>query len=467
MTTVDVAADAAARWTIGRIAALVSLTVAASAFAFTNVMMSPQLPAIQKEFGRGPAFGGLAFNITLAVAGASIPLVVLAAGRIGNRNMILCLLVVYIGASLLIGLGHSAASLVIGRAFWGVIGTLVPCVYAMTRIVFQGRSAMQATAIISGLVGGAGGLGLLLVAWLAGDYRNVALTWWLGTGIVSLVLVAAFLPNDAPVPTVAANVRGIATTSLGVLLILLPLLYIRWVRDHPVFGVAGVVIGAALLLTSKTSREMLAPNPTVTAANVMNVLSIAGFFAIYIAVPPVVVNAQPMHWVDGTLAASAIILLFPSVGALIGSQLSGRLIRAGLTGLSSPRVVSLSGIVAAVGLVVAAIEPRDLTWLLIGLTLVGIGTGGAFNGIVEAVSRSGPVAARTGVIVAGRYIGGALGGALVALMLDSAHTPSRTIDVVVLTFLMLAGLQLIGTGVWSWRARQARAAARVNQGTPA
>ena len=242
--------------------------------------------------------------------------------------------------------------------------------------------------------------------------------------------------------------RGIATTSVGVLCLLLPLLYIRWVRDHPAFGVAGLLIGIVLLAASKTSREMLAPNPTVTAANVMNVVSTAGFFAIYIAVPPIVVNAQPMHWVSGTLAASAIILLPPSVGALAGSQLSGWLIRARLTGLSSAAVVTLSGVIAAVGLVGVAVTLRDITWLLLGLTLVGIGTGAAFNGIVEAVSRSGPVASRTGVIIAGRYIGGALGGALIAVMLDSAHTPSRTIDVITIALLLLAGFQVIGTAIW-------------------
>jgi MFS family permease len=212
------------------------------------------------------------------------------------------------------------------------------------------------------------------------------------------------------------------------------------------------VIGATLLATSKTSREMFAPNPTVTAANVMNVLSIAGFFAVFLAVPSIVINAHPMHWVSGTVAASAIILLLPSVGALVGSQLSGRLIHARLTRLSSAATVTLSGSIAAVGLVVAAIAPRHITWLLVGLTLVGVGTGAAFNGIVEAVSRSGPVASRTGVIIAGRYIGGALGGALTAVMLDSAHSPSRTIDVISITFFLLAGFQVLGTAIWRWRA---------------
>src|SRR5258706_115597 len=122
------------RWTFGRVAALVSLTVVASAFAFTNVMLSPQLPAVQKEFGLGP-------------------------------------------------------------------------------------------------------------------------------GVVSLVLVALSLPHDRPVPTgIASNVRGFVATSLGVLCLLLPLLSVRWVRDPPAFGVVGLVIGATLLATSKTSREMLAPN---------------------------------------------------------------------------------------------------------------------------------------------------------------------------------------------------------------
>ena len=403
-----------ARWTPAQIGALASLAVTASAFAFTNVMFAALLPEIQNEFGRGAGFGGLVFNISLATAGTATPLIVLAASRYGNKRVILAVLTTYVAMSLVIGLFSSSAALVSGRAVWGLIGTLVPCSYALSRTIFTGRPATIATALVSGAVGISGGLGLISSAVLRTDYQNVALTWWLGTGLVALVMVVVFVPGDRPDrPTSMANARGITSTSFGVLFVLLPLLAIRWTIDHPIVGVVGVAIGIALLVSSDTSREMLAPNATVTAGNIMNVLGIAGFFALYVAVPAIVVEADPIGWSSDGLVATAIILLFPSIAALIGSQASGRLAGDGRLRMSGARIVTVSGIVSASGLVLAALSLTSAAPLLVGLTLAGLGAGGAFNGIVEAVSRSGPVATRTGTLVAGRYVGGALGGATV------------------------------------------------------
>jgi MFS family permease len=180
----------------------------------------------------------------------------------------------------------------------------------------------------------------------------------------------------------------------------------------------------------------------------MNVLGIAGFFAIYIAVPTIVVSSRPLSWTDDDLAATAIILLPPSLASMIGSQLTGRLVRARDARWSSSTVVTVAGATAGSGLVVAGLGPASLPSLMVGLTLVGLGAGGAFNGIVEVVSRSGPVATRTGTLVAGRYIGGALGGALVAVVLDRAGPRMGSTGAVGLALLLLAGLQFLGIIVW-------------------
>jgi len=436
-------------------ATVTSLIITTALFGFSNSMVAPLLPKIQKAFGAGVGFGGLIFAIALATAGPGTLLIALAAEKFGNRPVLLTVLAMYVCASVAVGVSHSVPVMLAARGVQGLSGALLPCSYAVVRSIYTGRKATRVTAILSGALGFAGGIGLFVVGVSNLSYRTFALGWWAGTGLLGFVLVFAFVPSQRPVAATGPNRVGeVGMFSAGVLLAVLPFLYIRWWMDNPAIGIVSLVVGIALVAFAPRlapgRRSTLFTGRDVVVANITNVCAIAGFFGPFILLPSFLVERYPKGWLGRGLLPVAIVLLFPSVGSMLGSRLSGRLLARHMR--LRDAIVTGGGITAAVGLALAALLPTQLAVLIVALTLIGMGTGAGFAGLAESLARSGGVASRTGTLVAGRYVGGALGGALVAVILDHRTEGASLIGSVQLCLLVLAIVQLLGIALWAVRA---------------
>jgi MFS family permease len=436
-------------------ATVASLVITTALFGFSNSMVAPLLPKMQRAFHAGVGFGGLIFSISLAAAGAGTLLVALAADRFGNRRTLLAVLATYIAASLAVGLSRSVPVVLAARAFQGLSGALVPVSYSVVRSLWSGRHATRVMALVSGALGFAGGIGLFAVGVLELSYQSFALYAWAGTGLLGFVLVLAFVPERAPVaPAGSGRVGEVVTFSVGILLAVLPFLYIRWWMDNLVIGLAGLVVGVALVGISPRlapdRRSSLFPGRDVVVANITNICSIAGFFGPFILLPSFLVERYPNGWQGRHLLPAAVVLLFPSVGALAGSRLTGRVLARRIEWRDA--IVTGGGLAASAGLALAALRPTDMLALMVALTVVGVATGGAFAGLAESLARSGSVASRTGTLVAGRYVGGALGGALVAVILDHRTSGASLLGSVRLCLVVLTVVQLAGAALWSVRA---------------
>lgn len=436
-------------------ATVTSLIITTALFGFSNAMVAPLLPKIQKAFGAGVGFGGLIFAISLATAGPGTLLIALAAEKFGNRQILLTVLAMYVCASVAVGVSHAMGVVLVARGVQGLSGGLLPCSYAVVRSLYSGRKATRVTALLSGALGFAGGIGLFVVGVSNLSYRTFALTWWAGTGLVGFVLVLAFVPTQRPVAaTGPSRVGEVGTFSAGVLLAVLPFLYIRWSMDHMVVGSASLVVGIALVALAPRlapeRRSSLFTGRDVIVANVTNVCAIAGFFGPFILLPSFLVERYPKGWLGRGMLPIAVILLFPSVGSMAGSRLTGRLLAKRMR--LRDAIVTGGGLTATAGLAVAALLPTQMVVLCIALTCIGVGTGAAFAGLAESLARSGGVASRTGTLVAGRYVGGALGGALVAVILDHRTTGAGLLGSVRLCLLVLAVVQLLGIALWTARA---------------
>jgi MFS family permease len=436
------------------VATIASLMITTSLFGFSNAMVAPLLPKIQRSFGAGVGFGGLVFAISLAIAGPGTLLVALAAEKFGNRPVLLTVLSMYVAASVAVALSYSVPVVLVARGAQGLSGALLPCSYAVVRSVYSGRKAVRVTALLSGCLGFAGGIGLFVVGLSDMPYRSVAMVWWAGTGLFGLVLVALFVPRDRPVAADGPSRAGeIGTFSAGVLLVLLPLLYMRWFLDHVVLGSVSLVVGVALVALSPRlsaeGRSTLFPARGLVVANVTNICSISGFFGMFVVAPPYLVERYPDGWLGRGLLPMAVVLLFPSVASMAGSRLAGRMLARRFG--AADRLVTLGGLVAACGLLVCGVWPGVVGVMMASMAVVGLGTGAAFAGLAESLARSGSVASRTGTLVAGRYAGGALGGALVAVILDNHTAGSGLAGTVRLSLFILALVQIVGTGLWTGR----------------
>lgn len=140
------------------------------------------------------------FNqIGLLVGVFATPFVVKAAAMYGKKHVMIVITALGLVGDLIAALATNYGTLLVGRGISGFYGAAVPLTYALARDVFPRRLVGPASGILGGGVGLVALGGPFLSGWLLDDHGFRTALWFLvGGTALSLVLVAAFLP-DSPV----------------------------------------------------------------------------------------------------------------------------------------------------------------------------------------------------------------------------------------------------------------------------
>ena len=167
--------------------ALFAILALALANAVADSALLPVLPTLQERFGLSAAeTGALLSAATIVTLAASIP-IGLAAGRIGSRNLLLASAVLLPTALLVQAFATGLATLVLGRALFGlsfaILWTVTPAVAAGS-----GRGAAGTGRLIA--AAGAGWLIGPVVSGIATDALGYRVAF---AGIAILTLPLAFL----------------------------------------------------------------------------------------------------------------------------------------------------------------------------------------------------------------------------------------------------------------------------------
>jgi EmrB/QacA subfamily drug resistance transporter len=389
------------------------------------------LPSIQDDLHFSTASLAWVINAYLIAFGGLL----LLAGRfgdlIGRRRIFLAGIALFTAASLLCGLADSQSLLIGARFVQGIGGAMTSAVILGMIVTMFPEPREQAKAIgVYAFVASAGGS----VGLLAGGVITQSINWhWIffvniPIGILTAVLATRLLDHDAGIglgegTDVPGAVLITSALMLGVYTIVKPATDYGWGAGRTLaLGGFSLALLLGFLAREATARNPLVPlrifrSRNVAAANVIQVLSVAGMFGVFF------LGALYLRRVLG-YDALQIGLAFLPVTLTMGTlsiRYSERLVtHFGARNMLVPGLLLI--LLALVLFARAPVHGSYLVHVMPSMLLLGIGAGISFPALMNvAMSAASPQDAglASGLVNTTAQVGGALGLAVLATLSTS------------------------------------------------
>jgi len=403
---------------------LVVLVVGALAYALSQTMVAPALPAIQRELETSTTAVTFVFTAFLLSASVATPIVGRLGDMFGKERILVLTLIAFGVGSLVAALSSSIGVLIAGRAIQGIGGAVFPLSFGIIRDEFPPHRVATGIGLISATFGIGGGAGLVLSGLIV-DHLSYVWIFWLGLAVVAVATVAThlFVPESPEKSPAKIDWAGAALLATGLVALLVA------VSEGPSWGwasgrVGGLVAAAGALLWAWAALEQRVAEPlvdvrmmrkrAVLTTNLNALLVGFSMFGSYFLIPQFVQTAPEAGYGFGADVSEAGLFLLPSAGImLVAGPLAGWL--GERFGSKLPLVIGTA--VSTGALVLLALE-HDARWtILLSSSLIGLGIGFSFaamaNLIVEAVEQQ-QTGVATGMNTIMRMIGGAVGGQIAA-----------------------------------------------------
>jgi EmrB/QacA subfamily drug resistance transporter len=440
------------------------LALGGAAYALLQSLVVPALPVLQHDLHTSTSGVAWVFTSYLLAASVITPI----AGRLGDmfgkkRVLVIALVGLAVGA-LLAAVVTSLPLMIVARTIQGLGGAIFPLAFGILRDEFPRERVAGAIALVSGILGIGGGLGIVLAGPIL---QHLSYHWlfWIPLVVVSVAAVAAivFIPES----TIRApgDIHWLGGLLLSAWLVAL----LVAVSEGATWGwgsakTLGLFVLAALFAAAWVRAESRSRHPLVDmrmmrlagvwTTNAAALLLGFGMYSAFILIPQFVQTPTSTGYGFGASVTQSGLFLVPTTIALmITSPIGGRL--SNLVGSKVPLV--LGSTLTTIAFVVLA--TAGARWeIYVAATLVGAGVGFAFasmaNLIVEAVP-AGQTGVATGMNTIVRTIGGAIGAEIAASVLGAhllasgepakhGYTIIFSICVVVLLVGVLASLAVPG-----------------------
>jgi len=391
------------------------------------------LPSIQRDLGFSPTDLAWVMNAYILAFGGIMMLGGRAADLLGRRRVLFLGLTWFGLASLACGISTEAWHIVAARTAQGLGAALVaPAALALVTDTFpEGPSRFKALGIFGGIGGIAGAAGtvagglLTTIAWQWAFLINVPIV------IAVLAVGARLLTATPPAAAGGVDVFGVVTGAGGLCLLLLALLrggVQGWTSTTVVLELAG----AAVLLVAFAVRQATAQAPVIplvlvrmrgvvlgNAANIVAGALLFGVFLVLTLFLQLVRGYAPLQAALWTLPISASLFL----GSNLMPRLFGRI--SPVDALTAALGIQAAGLawwavsLGASGHIVTSFVLPAMVWSLgCGAALVA-----AF--VVGASGVRGPaMGAASGLISTTLQVGGALGVAVLTIISQRAGQPA-------------------------------------------
>ena len=434
---------------------LTVLALAGCAYALLQSLVVPALPVLQHDLHTSTSGVTWIFTSYLLAASVVTPI----AGRLGDMYGKKRVLVITLGGlvlgTLLSAVVHSLALMIAGRTIQGLGGAIFPLAFGIIRDEFPRERVAGAIALVSGILGIGGGLGIVLAGpILKGlDYHWL---FWIPLVVTAGATAAAIVLIPESRVRAAGDVHWLGALLLSGWLVALLLA----VSEAPTWGwgsskTIGLLILAAVVAAGWVQAETRSEHPLVDmrmmrlagvwTTNLAAMLIGFGMYSAFILIPQFVQTPASTGYGFGASVSQAGLFLVPTtIAMLVFSPIGGRL--SNVVGSKVPLVAGAA--VTALSFVVLA--TASARWeVYVASALLGIGVGFAFaslaNLIVEAV-RPDQTGIASGMNTIVRTIGGAIGAEIAASILaaDALASGYPAKHGYTLTFWLCAAVVAIG-----------------------
>jgi EmrB/QacA subfamily drug resistance transporter len=444
---------------------LAVLLTGALAYALSQTMIAPALPAIQDELSASTTTVTFALTGYLLTASIATPIVGRLGDMFGKERMLVITLIVFGLGSLVSAVSHSIALLILGRAIQGMGGAVFPLSFGIIRDEFPREKVATGIGLISATFGIGGGAGLVLSGLIV-DHLAYEWIFWLALIAVIPAVIAThlFVPRSPVTSPAKIDYVGAALLGSGLASLLIAVSEgDRWGWTSAAF--LGLIALALVLIVSWARFELRHPEPLVDmrmmqrrpvfTTNLAAFLIGFGMFGSYILIPQFVQVPAEAGFGFGSSVTGAGLFMLPSAFVMLfAGPISGWM--GSRAGSKLPLLIGTVLAAASFALLAAWHDSRLPIYL--GTTLMGLGIGFAFaamaNLIVEAVDQS-QTGVATGMNTIMRTIGGAIGGQVSASVIaghvaasglpeESGYTLAFTISAVGVCLAAVATLAIPG-----------------------
>jgi len=359
---------------------------------------------------------------TLLVGAVSVPVM----GRLGDMFGKRLLLLVAIGAlvvgSLLTALTSNMALLIAGRAIQGASAAAIPLGISLLAGLLPRERVGSAVALISAMLGVGGALGLPL-AGLVAEHADFHALFWItaGVGVLAFAGIWAIVPESPNRSGGRVDVVGTVILGAALVCLLLPLSQAStwgWGSARVWLLIAAAVV---LVLVFGWSQTRIAQplvdlvalrRRPIVLANLASILFGFALFASFIGTAAYVEAPEATGYGFGSsLVVGGLAMLPSGLMMLIFSPVAARLI--GSRG--GPQTLSIGAVIVALGFLLRITWHGELWQVIVGSTVIGIGTGIGYAALPSIINANTPVdelAAANGLNSLARSLGSSLASAV-------------------------------------------------------
>ncbi|MCF2531941.1 MFS transporter [Yinghuangia soli] len=408
-----------------------ALSFAAMVGAMLQTLVVPVLGAIGADLDADAGAISWVLTANLLAAAVMTPLFGKTGDLYGKKRMLLVALGMILAGSLLAALTSSLPLLIVARVLQGAWGGLFPVALGALRDELPPHKLTGAMAMVSGMIGIGGGIGLVLTGLLTnhdGDYHRV---FWAAAILTALAAaaVALVLPRRTPTATGRIDWTGAALLGLALVALLLP------VSQGNAWGwtsakTLGLFALAALLFAAWATAERRIADPmidmkvfvkrTVAFTNIAGVLVGVNMFVGFLAVSQFVQMPEKVAgygFSASVLSASTVYLLPGALSAIIAAPVGGILVRR-FGGRHALAVAGLISLVAYTFLVFA----HDKSWHLIATAVAVQSSVAIAYAAMPALIVAEVPAAQTGIANSVNAIARSVGSSLASAVVTSLLT---------------------------------------------
>jgi EmrB/QacA subfamily drug resistance transporter len=406
------------------------LALGGGAYAMMQSLVVPALPVLQDDLHTTPTGVAWIFTAYLLAASVATPI----AGRLGDmfgKKRTLVIVLAGMGAGTLVAALATTLPVMIGaRAIQGLGGAIFPLAFGIVRDQLPRERVAGGIALISGLLGVGGGLGIILGGPILENLNYHWLFW-----IPFVVVVIAVVATMAVVPESPVRAPGSVNWTGATLLSLWLICLLVAISEAPTWGwvsarTLGLLAAAIVIAVSWIYAESRSPSPLVDmrmmrlrgvwTTNLAGLLLGFGMYSSFVLIPQFVQTPTSSGYGFGSSVTQSGLFLVPTTLAMmIASPLGGRL--SGVFGSKVPLVMGTT--ITMLAYVLLAVEHSGHAEIYLASLLLGVGIGFAFasmsNLIVEAV-RPDQTGVATGMNAVARTIGGAVGSQVAASILAAS-----------------------------------------------
>lgn len=422
--------------------------------ALMQTIILPLLPLLPGLTGSAPEDVSWTVTATLLSGAICTPLLGRAGDMYGKRRMLLWSLAALIAGSVVCAAGAHLTALVLGRALQGIGLAVAPLAISILRDVLPPSRVASAVALMSATIGIGAAAGLPLAA-LVVEYSSWQVLFWAcaAVGAAVFALIRWIVPEaQGGSPGGRFDLPGAA--GLTVFLVCLLLIVSKgsaWGLAAP-RTLAAAVCGLAVLAWW-IRRELRVPEPLVDLRTAVRPATLAAhlaalfigfaFYANTLTTAQLVQEPESTGYGLGLSIAGAGLCMLPGgVCLALFAPVTAR-----ICDRHGPRAaIVLASAVIAVGYVVRFFTSHEIWTVIVGATVVAIGSGIAYSALPVLLMRSVPVtetAAANGQNVLMRMIGQAASSAVAAALLAGHTADGRpTLHAYLLVFLVAGSVAL-------------------------